>query len=168
MNKWILFFLQWIAKKQKKNKKQKNCPFVFWENLRIANLLFGFIWPLPCSLFVICLTTPTPVRQSSAEWVSEWNWASSVPTRALSSYRRYLWLGLKLVKFLVKSLQSRLASSPMSTIVWVLVKNLSSWALVIMSGSSLERLLLTHLWPFCHHRRRSRRRGSVGSAHRPS
>ena len=22
------------------------CPFVFWENLRIANLLFDFIWPL--------------------------------------------------------------------------------------------------------------------------
>ena len=121
---------------------------------------------LPCSLFVICLTTPTSDnRVSVSKWVKLGQFGPYYePYRPIVDI---FGLGWKLVKFLVKSRQSGWASSPMSTIVWVLVKNLSSWALVIMSGSSLERLLLTHLWPFCHRRRRSRR-CSAGSTHRPS
>ena len=29
-------------------------PFDFWENLRLTNLLFGFIWPLTCFTHITC------------------------------------------------------------------------------------------------------------------
>ena len=43
-------------------KTNQICPFIFWENLPLVNLLFGFIWPLAILMFISRKTVKVHVQ----------------------------------------------------------------------------------------------------------